>query len=426
MNAVHVVCALVEQGGNLLLLRRSPGQALAGQWEFPGGKVEPGEDSATALARELQEELGVKAEIGVRVGFSAVESAGRIIVLEGLTAQLSGPLGATPVHDASLWVDPRGVDRSTLASADHALLDAWIEHFAPPRYPTVLESVGGTPLVRLARLGTGRNTLLIKCEGNNPAGSVKDRPALSMIRRAEEARRIRPGDTLIEATSGNTGIALAMAAAVAGYKMVLIMPENASRERVLTMQAYGAEVILTPKAGGMEASIDLANAKQERGEGVILDQFNNSDNPRAHYESTGPELWTGTKGTLTHFVASTGTTGTLMGTGRYLKEKNPSVQIIGAVPAEGAAIPGIRKWPEAYLPGIFDPARLDRTMAVPQAAAEETTRQVARVEGLLMGISSGGNLWTALQLDQEVSGAVIVAIMCDRGDRYLSTGVFGT
>ena len=426
MTVTHVVCALIEQGGRLFLARRSANQALAGWWEFPGGKVEPGESSPQALLREIQEELGVAVEIGSRVGFGTVESDGRLIVLEGWTARLKGPVGRTPAHDRWDWFDPREVDRSTLASADVPLLDAWLESFAPPEYPGVLGAVGNTPLVRLSRLGTGRNTILVKCEGNNPAGSVKDRPALSMIRRAEESGRIRPGDTLLEATSGNTGIALAMAAAVLGYKMVLVMPENASRERVLTMEAYGAEVVLTPKQGGMEASIDLVREREARGEGVILDQFANPDNPRAHYEGTGPELWRQTKGTLTHFVASTGTTGTLMGTGRFLKEQNLSVQIVGAVPAEGASIPGIRKWPEAYLPAIFEPSRLDRTVAVPQAAAEETTRLAARTEGLLMGISSGGNLWVALELDKELTGAVIVTVQCDRGDRYLSTGVFGT
>lgn len=425
MTAVHVVCALIERDGRLLLVRRAPGQALSGWWEFPGGKVEAGETSSQALIRELAEELSVEATPGVRVGFGHAESKGKLIVLEGMTAQFLGEVGATPVHDAMAWVDPRTIDRTTLASADHPLLDAWLEQYAAPAYPTVLQSVGGTPLVRLSRMGTGRNTLLIKCEGNNPAGSVKDRPALSMIQRAQERGRIKPGDTLIEATSGNTGIALAMAATVLGYKMVLIMPEHSSRERVLSMQAYGAEVILTPKAGGMEASIDLAREKEAKGEGVILDQFANPDNPRAHYETTGPELWTQTKGTITHLVASTGTTGTLMGTGRFLKETNPLVQIVGAVPAEGANIPGIRKWPEAYLPRIFEPARLDRTIAVPQQAAEDTTRLVARTEGLLMGISSGGNLWAALELDKQLTGAVLVAVMCDRGDRYLSTGVFG-
>lgn len=425
MTAVHVVCALIEQEGRLLLTRRAPGQALAGLWEFPGGKVEPGETAEQALARELEEELGIGAEIGTRVGFGTVDSGGKIIVLEGLTARLLGPIGTTPVHDAHRWADPRAIDRSTLATADHPLLDAWIEKLAPPVYPTVLEAIGGTPLIRLTRMGSGRNTLLVKCEGNNPAGSVKDRPALSMILRAQESGRIRPGQALIEATSGNTGIALAMAAAVLGYPMVLIMPENSSRERVVTMEAYGARVILTPKEGGMEASIDLAREMEARGEGVILDQFANPANPLAHYETTGPELWNQTKGTLTHFVASTGTTGTLMGTGRFLKEKKPNLQIVGAVPAEGASIPGIRKWPEAYLPAIYEPARLDRSIPIPQKSAEETTRLVARTEGLLMGISSGGNLWAALELDKELTGAVIVAVMCDRGDRYLSTGVFG-
>jgi len=425
MKALHVVCALIEREGKLLLARRGPGQALAGWWEFPGGKVETGEDPGQALARELREELGVDAEIGLRVGFGTVESDSRIIVLEGLTARLKGELGPTPVHDAWKWAAPLTIDRATLASADHPLLDAWIAKFAPATYPTVLETVGNTPLVRLTRLGTGRNTLLVKREGSNPAGSVKDRPALFMIRGAEESGRIRPGDTLLEATSGNTGIALAMAAAVLGYKMVLVMPENSSHERVVTMEAYGAEVILTPKEGGMEASIDLVRDLERRGEGVILDQFANPDNPRAHYETTGPELWTQTKGSVTHFVASTGTTGTLMGTGRYLKERNAAIQIVGAVPAEGASIPGIRKWPQAYLPAIFDPRALDRTLAVPQAAAEETARRAARVEGLFVGISSGGNLWASLELDRELSGAVIVSVECDRGDRYLSTGVFG-
>jgi cysteine synthase B len=424
LTAVHVVCGLIENQGRLLIARRSPGQALAGYWEFPGGKVEPGETTAQALARELKEELGVDAEVGERVGFSTAESGGRLIVLEGLRASLKGPVESTPVHDEWRWADPATIDRSTLADADHALLDSWLTGFAAPTYPTVLETVGRTPLVRLMRMGTGRNTLLVKCEGANPAGSVKDRPALAMIRGAERAGRIRPGDTLLEATSGNTGIALAMAASVMGYRLVLIMPENSSRERVLTMRAYGAEVILTPEAGGMEESIDLARQRQAEGNGIILDQFANADNPRAHYETTGPELWEQTRGAITHFVASTGTTGTLMGTSRYLKEKNAAIQIVGAVPAEGAQIPGIRKWPEAYLPAIFEPARLDRSIAVPQTAAEEATRQAARVEGLLMGVSSGGNLWAALELDKELTGAVIVTVQADRGDRYLSTGVF--
>ena len=425
MNAVHVVCALIEREGRLLVTRRAPGQALAGFWEFPGGKVEPGETSSEALARELREELGTEAVIGESLGFSTVESGGRLIVLEGRLAALRGAVGATPVHDRWRWADPAEIDRSTLASADHSLLDTWVSRYGRVTYPTVLEAVGNTPLVRLTRLGTGRNILLVKCEGNNPAGSVKDRPALSMIRGAERAGRIRPGDTLLEATSGNTGIALAMAASVMGYKLVLVMPENSSRERVLTMRAYGAEVILTPETGGMEASIDLVRQREAAGQGIILDQFGNPDNPRAHYETTGPELWQQTRGTITHFVASTGTTGTLMGTSRFLKERNPAVQIVGAVPAEGAQIPGIRKWPEAYLPAIYEPVRLDRSVPVPQAAAEETTRLAARTEGLLMGVSSGGNLWAALQLDRELTGAVIVTVQCDRGDRYLSTGVFG-
>ena len=268
---IHVVCALIERSGKLLLARRSPGQALAGWWEFPGGKVESGETSVEALVRELGEELGIRAEVGERVGFGTVETSGRILVLEGRLVRFQGDLGATPVHDAVEWFDPARIDRSTLASADHALLDAWIERFAAPAYPTVLEAIGRTPLIRLTKMGTGRNTLLLKLEGNNPAGSVKDRPALSMIRRAEESGRIRPGDTLLEATSGNTGIALAMAAAVLGYKMVLVMPENSSRERVLTMEAYGAEVVLTPKEGGMEASIDLVRERESLGLGVILD-----------------------------------------------------------------------------------------------------------------------------------------------------------
>jgi len=425
LNAVHVVCGLTERDGRLLVARRSAGQALAGFWEFPGGKVEPGETSEQALARELREELSVEVEVGERIGFSTVESGGRLIVLEGLSARLRGEIGPTPAHDSWTWAEPGAIDRATLASADHALLDAWLSRFGAPRYPTVLDAVGGTPLVKLIRLGTGRNTLLVKCEGNNPAGSVKDRPAVSMIRGAERSGRIRPGDTLLEATSGNTGIALAMAAAVLGYKLVLVMPDNSSRERVLTMRAYGAEVILTPQAGGMEASIDLVREREAAGQGVILDQFANPDNPRAHYETTGPELWTQTRGTITHFVASTGTTGTLMGTSRYLKERNPAIRVVGAVPAEGAHIPGIRKWPEAYLPAIYEPGRLDRTVPVPQTAAEETMRLAARREGLLMGVSSGGNLWAALELDKELTGAVIVTVQADRGDRYLSTGVFG-
>ena len=292
-------------------------------------------------------------------------------------------------------------------------------------YPTIEDFVGNTPLARLQRLpGATDNHILAKLEGNNPAGSVKDRPALSMIRRAEERGDIRPGDTLIEATSGNTGIALAMVAAIKGYRMVLIMPENMSLERRALMRSYGAEIRLTPAEGSMEAAIDLARALEARGEGRILDQFANPDNPRAHYESTGPEIWRDTQGTVTHFVSAMGTTGTIMGTSRYLKEQNPAIQIIGVQPTDGAKIPGIRRWPEAYLPRIYEPGRVDRILDVSQEEAEATTRALAEREGIFCGISSGGSVAAALTLSREVSGAVIVAIICDRGDRYLSTGVF--
>ncbi|MCG6897055.1 MAG: cysteine synthase CysM [Thiocapsa sp.] len=292
-------------------------------------------------------------------------------------------------------------------------------------YPTIEDFVGNTPLVRLQRLpGAAENLILAKLEGNNPAGSVKDRPALNMIRCAEERGSIKPGDTLIEATSGNTGIALAMAAAIKGYRMVLIMPEHMSAERRGVMRSFGAEIVLTPKAGSMEAAIDLANAMEARGEGVRLDQFSNPDNPAAHYQSTGPEVWRDTHGSITHFVSAMGTTGTIMGTGRYLKERNPEVQIIGVQPEEGSSIPGIRRWPEAYLPKIFDPAGVDRIIDVSQDLAERTARELAAQEGIFGGVSSGGCVAAALRLSREVSDAVIVAIICDRGDRYLSTGVF--
>jgi cysteine synthase B len=292
-------------------------------------------------------------------------------------------------------------------------------------WKTIDDTVGNTPLVRLKRLpGETTNVVLCKLEGNNPAGSVKDRPALSMIRRAEERGTIKPGDTLIEPTSGNTGIALAMVAAMRGYRMVLIMPEHLSVERRQTMAAYGAEIVLTSKEGGMEAARDLADRMVAEGKGVMLDQFANPDNPRAHYEGTGPELWRETEGRLTHFVSSMGTTGTIMGAGRYLKEKNAGIQIIGCQPTEGSQIPGIRKWPEAYLPKIYDRSRVDRLEYVSQAEAEEMTRRLARVEGIFAGISSGGAMHVALRISAEVSNAVIVAIVCDRGDRYLSTGVF--
>lgn len=292
-------------------------------------------------------------------------------------------------------------------------------------YPTIEDFVGNTPLVRLQRLpGETSNRILVKLEGNNPAGSVKDRPALSMIRRAEERGEIRPGDTLIEATSGNTGIALAMAAAIMGYRMVLIMPEHMSVERRSVMRSFGAEIILTPKAGSMEAAIDLANAMEARGDGRRLDQFSNPDNPAAHYETTGPEIWRDTQGRITHFVSSMGTTGTIMGTGRYLKEQNPAIQIVGVQPDAGSSIPGIRRWPAAYLPKIYDPKGVDRIIDVSQTQAEETARSLADREGIFAGISSGGALAAALELSAEVSQAVIVVIVCDRGDRYLSTGVF--
>jgi cysteine synthase B len=292
-------------------------------------------------------------------------------------------------------------------------------------YKTLDHFVGNTPLVQLQRMaGKTSNTILLKLEGNNPAGSVKDRPAYSMISRAEARGDIKPGDTLIEATSGNTGIALAMVAAMRGYKMILVMPENQSIERRQSMTAYGAELILTPKDGSMELARDVAMKLQAEGEGVVLDQFANSDNPLAHYETTGPEIWRDTNGKVTHFVASMGTTGTIMGVSRYLKEQNPAIQIIGVQPEEGSQIPGIRKWPEAYLPKIYDAKRVDALRYVNQAQAENTTRQLAAKEGIFAGISSGGALYTALKLSQEVENAVIVTIVCDRGDRYLSTGVF--
>ncbi|MFZ5594361.1 MAG: cysteine synthase CysM [Pseudomonadota bacterium] len=292
-------------------------------------------------------------------------------------------------------------------------------------FPTLESFVGNTPLVRLQRLPADTtNTLLVKLEGNNPAGSVKDRPAMSMIRHAQARGEIKPGDTLIEATSGNTGIALAMAAAIKGYRMVLIMPEHMSVERRAVMKAFGAELVLVPREGGMEAARDLAVRMEREGQGKRLDQFANLDNPLAHYEGTGPEIWRDTGGRITHFVSAMGTTGTIMGVSRFLKEKNPAIQIVGVHPAEGANIPGIRRWPEEYLPRIFDPSRVDRVMEVEQQDAEETTRQLAAHEGIFAGISSGGALHAALRLSREVENAVIVSIVCDRGDRYLSTGVF--
>jgi cysteine synthase B len=296
-------------------------------------------------------------------------------------------------------------------------------------YKTLEDFVGNTPLVRLKRLGGGDadrrgNVILAKLEGNNPAGSVKDRPALSMIMRAEKRGDIKPGDTLIEPTSGNTGIALAMAAAMGGFRMVLVMPEHLSVERRQTMRAFGAEIVLTPEKGGMELARDVAEKMRNEGKGIILDQFANPDNPLSHYEGTGPEIWRDTDGRITHFVSSMGTTGTIMGCSRFFKEKNPAIQIIGCQPEEGSQIPGIRKWPDAYLPKIYDRQRVDRLEYVSQADAEEMTRRLARDEGVFAGISSGGAMAVTLRIAREVDNAVIVTIICDRGDRYLSTGVF--
>jgi cysteine synthase B len=293
---------------------------------------------------------------------------------------------------------------------------------------TIEDFIGNTPLVRIQRLDANaeknRNVILAKLEGNNPAGSVKDRPAMSMIRHAEKRGQIKPGDTLIEPTSGNTGIALAMAAAIRGYRMILLMPEHLSAERRQTMRAFGAEIVLTPQKGGMEGARDLAEKMVRDGKGTMLDQFANPDNPLIHYETTGPEIWRDTEGKVTHFVSSMGTTGTIMGCSRFLKEKNPKIQIIGCQPEEGSQIPGIRKWPQAYLPKIFDKSRVDRTESVGQGEAEEMTRRLAREEGIFAGISSGGAMHVALRISQQVRNAVIVTIVCDRGDRYLTTGVF--
>ena len=298
-------------------------------------------------------------------------------------------------------------------------------------YPTIEDAIGKTPLVALQRIGAADNTargnvILGKLEGNNPAGSVKDRPALSMIVRAQQRGEIKPGDTLIEATSGNTGIALAMAAAIKGYRMVLIMPEDLSIERVQTMKAFGAELILTPKSGGMEYARDLAEQMQQSGKGKVLDQFANADNPRIHFETTGPEIWADTKGRITHFVSAMGTTGTITGVSRFLKENNPAVKIIGAQPSEGSRIPGIRKWPQEYLPKIYDPTLVDELVYVSQVDAEEMCRRLAREEGIFAGISAAGACWAAQQIGQRERDATIVFIVCDRGDRYLSTGVFPT
>jgi len=292
-------------------------------------------------------------------------------------------------------------------------------------FNTIENFVGNTPLVRLKRLpGKTSNILLAKLEGNNPAGSVKDRPALSMVLNAQKRREIKPGDTLIEATSGNTGIALAMVAAMLDYRMILVMPEHLSVERRQSMSAYGAEIVLTSKEGGMEEARDVAENMNKSGRGIILNQFSNSDNPLAHYKTTAPEIWNDTKGKVTHFVSSMGTTGTIMGCSRYFKEKDPAIKIIGVQPKEGAQIPGIRKWPEAYLPRIYDAKQIDQIMLVSQDEAEETTRRLAREEGIFAGISSGGALAAALKVSSSIDNSVIVFIICDRGDRYLSTGIF--
>ena len=296
-------------------------------------------------------------------------------------------------------------------------------------YPTLEDVIGKTPLVALQRIGAAenaarRNVILGKLEGNNPAGSVKDRPAMSMIRRAQERGDIKPGDALIEATSGNTGIALAMAAAIMGYHMILIMPEDLSIERVQTMKAFGAELILTPKSGGMEYARDLADQMEKSGKGRVLDQFANADNPRAHYETTGPEIWNDTKGQVTHFVSAMGTTGTITGVSKFLKGKNPGVRIIGAQPSDGSRIPGIRKWPQEYLPKIYDPTHVDELVYVSQSDAEEMCRRMAREEGIFAGISAAGACWVAQEIAKREENATIVFIVCDRGDRYLSTGVF--
>ena len=298
-------------------------------------------------------------------------------------------------------------------------------HSAAMDFPTLEDFVGNTPLVRLQRLvGESSNRILVKLEGNNPAGSVKDRPALSMIQYAEKRGEIKPGDTLIEATSGNTGIALAMAAAIKGYKMLLVMPDNMTLERRQAMAAFGAELVLVSREQSMEGARDLAKQMEAEGKGKVLDQFSNQDNPQAHYEGTGPEIWRDTGGGITHFVSAMGTTGTIMGTSRYLKEQNPQVQIVGVQPTEGSSIPGIRRWPKEYLPSIFDAARVDQVIEIDQQSAEDTTRALAAREGIFCGISSGGAVAAALKLSEQVEDAIIVAIICDRGDRYLSTGVF--
>ena len=366
--------------------------------------------------------------------------AGKVVVIHMLDGALSSQDGKKyrwcPGPESNRHASRRGILsplRLPISPPGHGREERYygtlIAMISKNLYPTIEDAIGKTPLIALQRLGAADNAqrgnvLLGKLEGNNPAGSVKDRPALSMIQRAQERGDIKPGDTLIEATSGNTGIALAMAAAIKGYRMVLIMPEDLSIERAQTMKAFGAELILTPKSGGMEYARDLAERMSQEGKGRVLDQFANEDNPRIHYETTGPELWEQTQGRITHFVSAMGTTGTITGVSRFLKEKNPAIRIIGAQPSEGSRIPGIRKWPQAYLPKIYDASNVDELVYVSQDDAEDMCRRMAREEGIFAGISAAGACWVALQIAQQVENATIAFIVCDRGDRYLSTGVF--
>ncbi len=355
---------------------------------------------------------------------------GRTVFLNGAALSLVPGAGIEPaLLSEGDFESPASTNFTTRAGICEAANYGTVARMSTMNYPTIEDAVGHTPLVALQRIGAKDNAargnvVLGKLEGNNPAGSVKDRPALAMIARAEERGEIRPGDTLIEATSGNTGIALAMAAAIKGYRMVLVMPEDLSIERAQTMKAFGAELMLTPKSGGMEYARDLAENMQKQGKGRVLDQFANVDNPRIHYETTGPELWEQTGGRITHFVSAMGTTGTITGVSRYLKEKNPNVLIIGAQPQEGSRIPGIRKWPEAYLPRIYDPRAVDELVLVAQKDAEEMCRRMAREEGIFAGISAAGACWAAQQIALREHDSTIVFVVCDRGDRYLSTGVF--
>ena len=344
-----------------------------------------------------------------------------------LPASLVPGAGIEPARLAARDFESRASTNSTTRATLLTAFDYGI--LVGMNYPTLEDAIGNTPLARLQRIGAVENAargnvILGKLEGNNPAGSVKDRPAIAMIKHAEERGEIKPGDTLIEATSGNTGIALAMAAAIKGYRMILIMPEDLSIERAQTMKAFGAELLLTPKSGGMENARDLAERMQLEGKGRVLDQFANLDNPRAHFETTGPEVWQATEGKVTHFVSAMGTTGTITGVSKYLKSQNPAIKIIGAQPSEGSRIPGIRKWPEAYLPKIYDPSHIDSLMLVSQSDAEDMCRRMAREEGMFAGVSAAGACWVAQEVAKTVRDAVVVFIVCDRGDRYLSTGIF--